>query len=110
VFRCETELAFPRIDAALQASDIDHVKKVQAGYKCSRSRVLAASTQGRTVVDFIQPLSPPGRGKLPAVLNILNFVAVCPAVPVLRKESWRALPNSAIGAAKHSTRAKLSPR
>src|SRR6202034_2934347 len=85
VFRSETELAFPGYRTQLfNPSDIDNVKKVQAGYKVQTLSAFLgqAAPNAPPAIDFIKPLTAAEQRTSPEFFNILNFVLrVCPTVP-----------------------------
>jgi hypothetical protein len=85
VFRSETELAFPGYRTQLfNPSDIDNVRKVQAGYKVQTLSAFLGQPAPRAApaIDFIKPLTPAEQRTSPEFFNILNFVLqFCPTVP-----------------------------
>jgi hypothetical protein len=85
VLRSETELVFVGYRTQLfSPSDIDNVKKVQAGYKVqSLSAFLGQPTpKAEPAIDFIRPLTPEQQKTSVDFFNILNFVLqFCPTVP-----------------------------
>jgi hypothetical protein len=85
VLRSETELVFVGYRTQLfSPSDIDNVKKVQAGYKVqSLSAFLGQPTpKAEPAIDFIRPLTPEQQKTSVDLFNILNFVLqFCPTVP-----------------------------
>ena len=84
VIRSETDFifAFYRIQL-FNPSDIDNVKKVQAGYKAQTlSAFLEPRTEAAPAIDFIKPLSPNAEKTSLEFFNILNFaLQFCPTDP-----------------------------
>jgi len=111
VFRCETELAFPTYRTQLvDPADIENVKKVQAGYKRSRSRVSRQpAPKAAPAIDFAKPLAPAEEKTSPQFFNILNFVLQFCRRSRPRKHSWRGSPGSASVPARPLNASKLSP-
>src|SRR3984893_1449905 len=85
VFRSETELAFPGYRTQLfNPTDLDNVKKVQAGYKVQTLSAYLGqpAPAAAPAIDFIKPLAPAEQRTSAEFFNILNFVLrVCPTVP-----------------------------
>jgi hypothetical protein len=85
VIRSETEFALAAYRTQLfDPSDIDNVKKVQAGYKAQTlSEFLGtAAPKAAPVIDFIKPLTPAEEKTSLQFFNILNFVLqFCPTDP-----------------------------
>src|ERR1700727_2701456 len=85
VFRSETELVFPGIRTQLfNPSDIDNVKKVQAGYKVQPLSKFLGPPAPPPAPDiaFIKPLTPAAQRTSLEFFNILNFVLqFCPTAP-----------------------------
>ena len=85
VIRSETEFAFVLYRTQLfSPSDIDNVKKIQAGYKAQPlSQFLGKpAPPAPPAVDFVKPLSPEAERTSPEFFTILNFaLAFCPPNP-----------------------------
>jgi hypothetical protein len=85
VIHSETEFAFVIYRTQLFGpSDIDNVKKIQAGYKVQPlSQFLGKpAPPPAPAVDFIKPLSPAAERTSPEFFNVLNFVlGFCPPNP-----------------------------
>jgi hypothetical protein len=84
VINCETEMALAIFRTQLfEPSDIEKVKKVQAGYEVQTlSEYLNEPSKPVSEVDFITPLSPEEQKTSPKFYNILNFVLkFCPTHP-----------------------------
>jgi len=85
VFRSETEFVFAVYRTQLfNPSDLDNVKKVQAGYKAQTLSAFlgTAAPKAAPVIDFIKPLTPAEEKSSPQFFNILNFVLqFCPTNP-----------------------------
>ena len=111
VFRCETELAFPTYRTQLfDPGDIDHVRKVQAGYKVQPLSAFLGQPAPKAgpVIDF-KPLTPAEEKTSPQFFNILNFVLqFCPTVPS-EKELMARFGRIGVGAGKTFDASKLSP-
>jgi hypothetical protein len=112
VFRCETELAFPTCRTQLfDPSDIENVKKVQAGYKVQTLSAFLGqpAPKAAPAIDFIKPLTPAEEKTSPEFFNILNFVLqFCPTVP--SEEALMArFATIGVGAGKTFDASKLSP-
>src|SRR5512137_435163 len=84
-FRCETELGWAHYRTQLvDASDLENVKKVQAGYTVQTlSQFLGKPPPPAAPrIDFVAPLSPEEQRTSPAVFSILSFVlGFCPTHP-----------------------------
>ncbi len=82
IIRCETELAFVGYRTQLfEPSDIENVKKIQAGYKVEPlSQFLGqAPPPPAPAIQFVKPLSVEEQRSSPAFFTILNFVLkFCP--------------------------------
>ena len=76
VIRSETELAFVLYRTQLfEASDIENVKKIQAGYKVQTlSQYLGKQAPAATKIDFVAPLTPEQQKTSPEFFRVLNFV------------------------------------
>jgi hypothetical protein len=112
VFRCETELAFPTYRTQLfDPSDIENVKKVQAGYKVQTLSAFLGqpAPKAAPAIDFIKPLTPAEEKTSPQFFDILNFVLqFCPTVP--SEEALMArFAKIGVGAGKTFDASKLSP-
>nr|WP_229198360.1 DUF1254 domain-containing protein [Bradyrhizobium acaciae] len=112
VIRSETEFAFVLYRTQLFGpSDIDNVKKLQAGYKVqplsaylSKQAPAAAPT-----IDFIKPLSSEQERTSLEFFNELNFILrFCPTNPV-EKTMMARFAGIGIGAGKKFDAAALSP-
>jgi len=112
VFRCETELAFPTYRTQLfDPSDIENVKKVQAGYKVQPLSAFLGqpAPKAAPVIDFIKPLTPAEEKTSPQFFDILNFVLqFCPTVPS-EKELMERFARIGVGAGRTFDASKLSP-
>jgi hypothetical protein len=112
VFRCETELAFPTYRTQLfDPSDIDNVKKVQAGFKVQALSAFLGqpAPKAAPAIDFIKPLTPEEEKTSPQFFNILNFVLqYCPPVPS-EKALMARFAKLGVGAGKTFDASKLSP-
>jgi hypothetical protein len=112
VFRCETEFAIAAFRTQLfNPGDLDHVKKIQAGYKVQPlSQFLEKpAPPAAPAVDWIKPLSPDAQKTSPEFFNILNFVLrFCPTDPS-EKELMARFAKIGIGAGKTFDASKLSP-
>src|SRR6266849_3540966 len=112
VFRSETELAFPTYRTQLfDPSDIENVKKVQAGYKVQPLSAFLGQPAAKAApaIDFIKPLTPAEEKTSPQFFDILNFVLqFCPTVP--SEEALMArFAKIGVGAGKTFEASKLSP-
>lgn len=112
VFRCETELAFPTYRTQLfDPSDIENVRKVQAGYKVQPLSAFLGqpAPKAAPAIDFIKPLTPAEEKTSPQFFNILNFVLqFCPTVPS-EKALMARFAKIGVGAGKTFDASKLSP-
>jgi hypothetical protein len=85
VIRAETEFAFVLYRTQLfSPTDIDNVKKIQAGYKVETLShfVGKPAPNAPTAIDFMKPLSPEAEKNSPEFFNVLNFVlGFCPPNP-----------------------------
>jgi hypothetical protein len=112
VLRSETELAFPGYRTQLfNASDLENVKKIQAGYKVQTlSEFLGQPPpEAAPAIDFIAPLTAAEQRTSAEFFNVLNFVLqFCPTVPseVALMERFAKI---GVGAGKTFDVAKLSP-
>jgi hypothetical protein len=112
VIRSETELIIVIYRTQLfSPSDIDNVKKVQAGYKVQTlSEFLGtAAPKAAPAIDFIKPLTVEGQKTSLAFFNIVNFVLqFCPTVPS-EKELRARFAKIGVGAGKTFDPDKLTP-
>jgi hypothetical protein len=85
VFRSETEFVLAIYRTQLfDPSDIDNVKKIQAGYKVPplSSFLGQAAPPGAPAIDFVKPLTPDEERTSLEFFNILSFVLqFCPVDP-----------------------------
>jgi hypothetical protein len=85
IIRSETELIIVVFRTQLfSPSDIDNVKKVQAGYKVQTLSEFLGTTAPKAapVIDFIKPLTAEEQKTSLQFFNIVNFVLqFCPTVP-----------------------------
>jgi hypothetical protein len=84
VIRSETEFNVAIYRTQLfDTSDLDNVKKVQAGYKAEPlSAYLGQKPPETAAIDFIEPLTPDEQKTSTDVFNILNFLLqFCPTDP-----------------------------
>jgi hypothetical protein len=112
VFHCETELAFPTYRTQLfDPSDIENVKKVQAGYKVQPLSAFLGQPAAKAApaIDFIKPLTPAEEKTSLQFFDILSFVLqFCPTVP--SEEALMArFAKIGVGAGKTFDASKLSP-
>jgi hypothetical protein len=112
VFRCETELAIPTYRTQLfDPSDIENVKKVQAGYKVQPLSAFLGqpAPKAAPAIDFIKPLTPAEEKTSPQFFDILNFVLqFCPTVPS-EKALMARFAKIGVGAGKTFDASKLPP-
>ncbi len=84
-FRCETELGWAHYRTQLiDPSDLENVKKVQAGYKVrTLSQFLGKpSPPAAPHIEFVAPLTPEGQRTSPDFFKVLAFVlGFCPTHP-----------------------------
>ena len=100
VIRSETEFAFVLYRTQLfNATDIENVKKIQAGYKVqSLSSFLDKPPVPTPPVDFSKPLTAEQQRTSPEFFNILNFVLrFCPTHPA-EKELMKRFATIGVGA------------
>lgn len=112
VIPCETEFAFVLYRTQLfDPTDIDNVKKVQAGYKVqplSKFRGVQARPLAPEI-DFIKPLTPEEERTSLEFFNVLNFILqFCPTNPS-EKELMERFAKIGIGAGKAIDTKTLSP-
>ncbi len=112
VIRSETELVLAVYRTQLfNPSDLDNVKKVQAGYKAQPLSVFLGQSapQAAPAVNFIKPLTPDTQKTSLDFFNILNFVLqFCPTNPS-ENELMARFAKIGVGAAKTFDASKLSP-
>jgi hypothetical protein len=112
VIRSETELIIVVYRTQLfSPSDIDNVKKVQAGYKVQTlSEFLGtAAPKAAPVIDFIKPLTAEEQKTSLQFFNIVNFVLqFCPTVPS-EKQLRARFAKIGVGAGKTFDPDKLTP-
>jgi hypothetical protein len=112
VSRSETELVFPAFRTQLfNPSDIDNVRKVQAGYKAQPLSAFLGqpAPKAAAAIGFIKPLTPAEQKTSPEFFNILNFVLqFCPTVPS-EVELMARFAKIGVGAGKTFDAGKLSP-
>src|SRR6266404_8038739 len=112
VFRSETEFVFAVYRTQLfNPSDLDNVKKVQAGYKAHSlsESVGTAAPKAAPVIDFIKPITPAEEKTSPQFFNILNFVLkFCPTDPSETALMAR-FAKIGVGAGKTMDASKFSP-
>ena len=112
VIRSETELIIVVYRTQLfSPSDIDNVKKVQAGYKVQTlSEFLGtAAPNAARVIDFIKPLTVEGQKTSLQFFNVVNFVLqFCPTVPS-EKQLRARFAKIGVGAGRTFDPDKLTP-
>ena len=112
VIRSETEFILAVYRTQLfNPSDIDNVKKVQAGYKAQTLSAFlgTAAPKAAPVIDFIKPLSPAEEKTSLQFFSILNFLLhFCPTDPS-ETELMARFAKINIGGGKTFDPSKLSP-
>lgn len=111
VIRAETQFVFAAFRTQLfDLSDLDNVKKVQAGYKAQTLSAFLGTPAPKTAApDFIKPLTPEAEKSSLEFFNILNFVLrYCPTDPSEVNLMTR-LARIDVGAGKSFDASKLSP-
>src|SRR3984885_6469202 len=112
VVRSETDILMPIYRVQLfNPSDIDNVKKVQAGFKVQTLSSFLGTTAPKTAptIDFIKPLTVETQKTSLEFFNILNFVLqFCPTVPS-EKTLMARFARIGIGAGKTFDPSKLTP-
>jgi hypothetical protein len=112
VIRSETEFVIAAYRTQLfNSSDLDNVKKVQAGYKAQTLSAFlgTAAPKAAPVIDFIKPITPAEERTSPQFFNILNFVLqFCPTDPS-ETELIERFARIGIGGGKTLDPSKLSP-
>jgi hypothetical protein len=92
-------------------SDLDNVKKVQAGYKAQTLSGFLGQPNPKAAptIDFIKPLTPAEQKTSPDFFNILNFVLqFCPTDPS-ETQLMERFAKIGVGAGKNFDASKLSP-
>jgi hypothetical protein len=112
VIRSETELIILVYRTQLfSPSDIDNVKKVQAGYKVQTLSEFSgtAAPKAAPAIDFIKPLTVEGQKTSLQFFNIVNFVLqFCPTVPS-EKQLRARFAKIGVGAGRTFDPDKLTP-
>jgi hypothetical protein len=112
VFQSETEFVFAAYRTQLiNSTDLDNVKKVQAGYKVETlSQFLKQpAPPAAPKIDFIKPITAEQERTSPEFFNILNFILqFCPTVPS-EKDLMAKFAKIGVGAGKTFDASKLSP-
>lgn len=110
VIRAETELLLAVYRTQLfNPSDLDNVKKIQAGYRVQPLSAFLGqpAPAAAPAIDFIAPLTPEEQKSSLEVFNILNFVLqFCPTVES-EKELMARFAKIGVGAGKPFDAAKL---
>ncbi len=113
VFRSETNLVLAVYRTQLfNASDIDNVKKIQAGYKVQPLSTFRGSPAptAAPAIHFIQPLSRDAEKTDPEFFNELNFVLqFCQPPNPSEKTLLANFSRIGVGAGKHFDFTNLSP-
>lgn len=88
VLRCETEIALAIFRTQLlEPSDLENVKRIQAGYRAEPLSAFAGTPPPPEVppIDFVTPLTPDTQKTSLAFFDVLSFVlGFCPTVPAER--------------------------
>src|SRR3954469_16741912 len=112
VIRSETQFVLAGFRTQLfNPSDLDNVKKVQAGYKAQTLSAFLGTAPPNTapVINFITPLTPDEERTSPEFFNILNFILqFCPTDPS-ETELMARFAKIGVGAGKTFDASKLSP-
>ena len=112
VFRSETEFVFPVYRTQLfNPADLDHVKKVQAGYKAQPLSAFLGqpAPAAAPAIDFIKPLTPDEEKTSLDFFNELNFILqFTPTVPS-ETELMARFAKIGVGAGKTFDASTLSP-
>lgn len=112
VIRSETDFVFALYRTQLfNPSDIDNVKKVQAGYKAQTLSAFlgAPAPKAAPAIDFIKPLTPEAEKSSPQFYGILNFtLQFCPTDPS-ETELMARFAKIGVGGGKTFDASKLSP-
>jgi hypothetical protein len=112
VMRSETEFVFAVYRTQLfSPTDLDNVKKVQAGYKAEPLSAFLGqpAPAAAPAIDFLKPLTPDEEKTSLQFFNILNFVLqFCPTDPS-ETELMARFAKIGIGAGKTFDASKLSP-
>lgn len=112
VIRSETELVLAAYRTQLfSPSDLDKVKKIQAGYKVQPLSAFLRQppAPAAPAIDFIKPLTPETEKSSLQFFNVLNFVLkFCPTHPS-EKELMARFAKIGVGAGLAFDASKLSP-
>jgi hypothetical protein len=112
VIRAETEIVLAAYRTQLfNPSDLDNVRKVQAGYKAQTLSAFLGTVAPKAApaIDFIKPLTPAEEKTSPQFFSILNFVLqFCPTHPS-EKELMARFAKLGVGAGRIFDPIKLSP-
>ena len=112
VIRSETEFVFALYRTQLfNPSDIDNVKKVQAGYKAQTLSAFLGvpAPKAAPAIDFIKPLTPEAEKTSPQFYGILNFtLQFCPTDPS-ETQLMARFAKIGVGGGKTFDASKLSP-
>ncbi len=111
LFRSDTYLALAAYRTQLfNPSDIENVKKIQAGYKVQPLSTFLGQSAPKPArsIDFIKPLTPEAQRTSPEFFNILNFILqFCPTDPS-ETELLARFAKIGVGAGNRLDTAKLS--
>ncbi|MDR7133888.1 hypothetical protein J2X06_001072 [Lysobacter niastensis] len=111
-FRSETEFAFVIYRTQLfSPSDLDNVKKVQAGYKVQTLSAFlgTAAPKAAPAIDFIKPLSPADEKTSLEFFNTLNFMLQFTPTHPSETDLMTRFAKIGVGAGKTLDVGKLSP-
>jgi len=112
VIRSETDFVFALYRTQLfNPSDIDNVKKVQAGYKAQTLSAFLGvpAPKAAPAIDFLKPLTPEAEKTSPQFFGILNFtLQFCPTDPS-ETELMARFAKIGVGGGKNFDASKLSP-
>ena len=112
VIRSETEFVFALYRTQLfNPSDIDNMKKVQAGYKAQTLSAFLGvpAPKAAPAIDFIKPLTPEAEKTSPQFYGILNFtLQFCPTDPS-ETELMARFAKIGVGGGKTFDASRLSP-
>lgn len=110
--RSETDLVLAAYRTQLfDPSDLDNVKKVQAGYRVQPlSEFLGqAAPKAAPAIDFVKPLTPETQKSSLEFFDVLNFVLkFCPTVPS-EKELMTRFAKIGVGAGQNFDASRLTP-
>src|SRR6185503_7943211 len=112
VIRSETNLVLAVYRTQLfDPSDLDNVKKVQAGYKAQPLSAFLgkAAPQAAPAIDFAKPLTPDTQKTSLEFFNVLNFVLQFAPTHPSEKELMARFAKIGVGAGKTFDASKLSP-